>query len=139
MKATEGLLWRFWSSPDAEKTRFLVVGAWNTAVGYLAFVMVHLMFGEMLGPSLTLVLAYCLALPHSFVTQRVFAFQARGPWRSQLARFALANSIIFAANLVFLPVAVSASGADPLVMQAVFVAVSTVLSFLAHKFFSFSR
>ena len=130
-------LQRLWRS---EKHRFLVVGAWNTVFGYLAFVATHLLFGQAWHPTLTVVVAYCVALPQSFLTQRLLVFQgADGDWRRQFLRFLASNSAIFAANLILLPLFVAVTHTSPLFGQAVFIVGSTIASYLAHKHYSFAR
>lgn len=125
-----------WAS---EKYRFLAVGAWNTVVGYLIFVAVHLLIGRELHPTATVVIAYCIALPQSFLTQRLLVFRsARGDWRGQFARFLASNSAIFVANLILLPLLVALTHIDPLIGQALFVVVSTIASYLVHKHYSFA-
>ncbi len=121
-----------------ERIRFVAIGAWNTLAGYLIFVVIHLLAGDGLGPALTLLVSYCFALPQSFVTQRLLVFRTRGPWTRQFCRFTAANSIIFFANLMLLPLAVSATKVDAAIVQAALVAFFTVASYLAHKHFSFA-
>lgn len=123
----------------SEKLRFLLVGAWNTVFGYVAFAVIHLLFGEAIGTFFTLVASYAISLPHAFVTQRFFVFSASGPFVPQFLRFTLANSSIFVSNIVLVPIVVAGAHADPLIVQAVFIALSTVASYLAHKHFSFAR
>ena len=121
-----------------ERIRFLAIGAWNTLAGYLIFVVIHLLAGAWLGPALTLVVSYCFALPQSFLTQRLLVFRTRGRWIRQFFRFTAANSIIFFANLMLLPLAVSVTQLDAAIVQAALVAFFTVASYLAHKHFSFA-
>lgn len=121
-----------------ERLRFMAVGAWNTLIGYLLFVAVHFLAGERIGPNWTLVLSYCLALPHSFVTQRLLVFGNSGPWRRQLPKFAAANSVIFVSNLVLLSLASTYLTTNVALVQGVLVALLTVASYLAHKYFSFA-
>jgi putative flippase GtrA len=123
----------------AEKFQFLAIGAWNTIAGYLAFLMVNAWAGLYCPPVVVLILSYCISLPHAFITQRLWVFQKPGPWRWQFARFASANSFVFFVNLVFLPGAIAITGANPLLVQAVFVALSTFSSYFIHKHFSFAR
>lgn len=135
-RTTMKSLHRIWQS---EKHRFLAVGAWNTAFGYLAFVVTHLIFGHAWHPTLTVVAAYCLALPQSFLTQRVLVFRdAQGDWRRQFLRFLAGNSAIFAANLILLPLFVAITHTSPLLGQALFVIGSTIASYLVHKHYSFA-
>lgn len=120
-----------------QRVRFVIVGGWNTIVGYLIFAGVHFLFGARIGPFYEVILAYALALPLSFLTQKLFVFQAVREWLAPFCRFVVANSLVFAANLLFLPLAVKLSGFGVLPTQACFVLVSTIVSYLAHKHFSF--
>lgn len=122
-----------------ERVRFLVVGGWNTVIGFLCFLLCHWLVAESMGPFGTLVLSYCIAIPHSYLTQRVLVFRSHGPWFGEFLRFLLANSAIFAANLILLPLIVAISKIDGRWVQAALVVVLTVMSYLAHRYFSFSR
>lgn len=122
-----------------EKLRFLAVGGWNTLVGYLVFCLFHLTLEPRLGVMVTLVASYCVALPHSFLTQRLMVFRSQRRWFPEFGRFVLSNSSIFIANLILLPLAKAATGANSALLQAVFLAVSTVASYIIHKHFTFHR
>jgi putative flippase GtrA len=127
---------RIWGS---EKQRFLAVGVWNTAFGYLAFVATHLLFGHLWHPTVTVIVAYCVALPQSFLTQRFLVFQkVQGDWRRQFLRFLASNSAIFVANLILLPLFLAFTHTSPLLGQALFILASTIASYLAHKHYSFA-
>jgi putative flippase GtrA len=121
-----------------ERIRFMAVGAWNTIVGYLFFILMHCLAGERIGPNWTLVLSYCLALPHSFITQRLLVFGNTGPWLRQFPKFITANSVIFVSNLILLSLASTYLMANIALVQGVLVAFLTVASYLAHKHFSFA-
>jgi len=122
-----------------EKIRFLLVGIWNTLIGYAVFVAVHAAASDWLSPIVTLITSYVIALPHSFITQRLFVFRSFGRWPSQFTRFLISNSLVFFSNIIFLPVAIAATAASPVVVQAVFVALSTMATYVLHKHFSFTR
>jgi putative flippase GtrA len=119
--------------------RFLVVGAANTVFGYGCFAVLHLLAGERLGTFATLLLAYAVSLPVAFLAHKHLVFRNGGHWRVQAARFALANGTIFAANLALVPATVALTQWPALPVQAVFVALSTLASYLAHSRFSFAR
>jgi len=121
-----------------QRVRFLIVGGWNTVIGYLIFVGVNAAIGSRLGNAWVVVLAYAVALPLSFLMQKLFVFAGAGNWLYQFGRFILANSTVFFGNLLFLPIFVSATGIGPLLSQAIFVTASTSVSYLAHKHFSFA-
>lgn len=122
-----------------EKLRFLAVGGWNTLVGYLIFVLLHLTIEARWGVPATLVASYCMALPHSFLTQRLAVFHSRGRWLPEFGRFVLSNSVIFGANLLLLPIASAMTGFNTALLQAAFLVLSTIASYLAHRHFTFPR
>lgn len=121
-----------------QRIRFLIVGAWNTIASYLIFVGVHISIGPKLGNVVVVAVAYALALPLSFFMQKLFVFPGDGAWLKQFSRFVVANSAVFMANLLFLPLFVKITGLGVLFSQAVFVLASTVISYFAHKHFSFA-
>lgn len=124
---------------EKQEARFVLVGIANTIVGYLLFVFVVMAVGRHVGATQCLVVSYCIALPIAFLTQRVFVFRISGHIFSQFLRFCIANSSIFFANLIFLPVAIILTRGDPMIIQGIFVVASAILSFFAHKHFSFGH
>jgi putative flippase GtrA len=121
------------------RLRYLAVGAGNTVFGYLCFVAVHQLAGARLGTLATLVLAYAIALPVTFLAHRNLVFRHNGALAGQVVRFTLANTSIFAANLLVVPLLVDRLGWAPLRVQFGFVAAATVISYLVHKHWSFTR
>ena len=124
---------------QSEKVRFLIVGGWNTAVGYALFIGLHLLLGQRLPPEATITLAYCLALPHAYLTHRLLVFRPTAGSIAQFGRFCLSNTVIFLANLLLMPLSVRAFGLDPIWAQGGFLLASTVASFVFHKYYSFAH
>ena len=122
-----------------QQMRFLLAGAWNTAFGYLAFLLAYELLGGSYASVPALILGYAIALPQSYAVQRFAVFQSRSAWRAQFSRFALVNTSIFVANLVLLPIAIRLCDVDPRVAQAIFILLTTIISYLAHKHFSFKQ
>lgn len=135
-KVQQGRLLRVIKS---EKLRFLAIGGVNTVLGYGCFLLAYALMSPLAGSVAILVTAYAIALPVAFFNQRTFVFRSTGAWIPEFGRFLLANSTIFVINLVALPVCVKFFHGDPRVVQGVFVLVSTMASYFAHKYFSFSR
>ena len=121
------------------RLRYLAVGAGNTVLGYLCFVAVHQLAGARLGTLATLVLAYAVVLPVTVLAHRGLVFRHGGAFARQALRFTLANTSIFAANLLVVPLLVDRLGWEPLRVQFGFVAAATVISYLVHKHWSFTR
>lgn len=123
----------------SERVRFLVVGAWNTLVGYVIFVALHYAASSALTTAWVLIVSYLIAVPHSFFTQRILVFRAKCDWRPQMAKFFVANSIVFVSNLLTLPVFIRQTGVSAPLAQAVFLVLSTIAMYVLHKQFSFAN
>jgi putative flippase GtrA len=121
------------------RLRYLAVGAGNTVFAYLCFVAVHKLGGARLGTLATLVLAYAAALPGTFIAHRRLVFRHEGAVAGQALRFTVANTSIFVANLLVVPLLVDRLDWEPLRVQAGFVTASAVVSYMVHKHWSFTR
>lgn len=124
--------------PGDVRIRFLFAGGWNTLFGYACFVLVHSLAGQALGPFATLVAAYAMALPMAFLTHKHLVFRRQGDTWTQWRRFALSNACIFAANLALVPAVLALTAWPVLLVQAGFIVLSTLASYLAHSRYSFS-
>ncbi len=130
---------RFQTAERRQQLRFLLAGAWNTFFGYVAFLLAYHLLGDSHASIPALVLGYVFALPQSYAVQRFMVFRSGDAWRAQFTRFALATTVIFVANLALLPLAITWFDTDPRVAQAVFIVLSTIVSYSAHKHFSFKH
>lgn len=119
-----------------EQFRFLLVGGVNTVVGYALFVAFELLFGQYL---LSLYLSYAVAVPLAFFLHRRFTFRVSGTVVADFTRFVGVYLVSLAVNTVVLPALVELLHLPPLVAQAVSVVVTTVISYVGHKWFSFRR
>lgn len=110
--------------------RFLVVGAINTAFGYAVFA-TSIATGA--SPLTALVLTYAIGVPFNYLTTGRFVFRRAG---AAFIRFVVAYVVIYAFNVVLYKV-VAATGANPLLVQALCVPVVAVFSFLLFRFHVF--
>jgi len=124
-----------------ERARFLVVGAFNTILGYLLFVGFELVIGDLVGYLVSLYASYAIAIVVAFFLHRHFTYRVTGSGRPLLdfARFASVYVVALAINTLVLPLLVEVAGWPVLLAQAIVVVFTTVLSYLGHKFFSFRR
>jgi putative flippase GtrA len=107
--------------------RFLAVGLVNTLFGYGVFA--GLVLAGM-GPMPALVLTYVVGIAFNFFTTRRFVFQRAS--RSSLLRFIAAYGVIYVFNVALYRL-VEATGAGPLLAQALCLPVVAVFSFLLFK------
>lgn len=122
-----------------ERIRFLVVGAVNTLVGYGLFVLFELSLGHVIGYLGSLYASYAVATTSAFVLHRRFTFRVRGTLGLDYLRFQIVYLVALAVNTVALPVLVEIVGLQPIVAQASIAMMTTILSYVGHKFFSFRR
>lgn len=129
-----------------QRMAFLVVGGLNTVVGFAIFVacsesvghVVDNRFGKFAGALVTLGTSHVLGVLFAFVMHRRFVFRVRGRVLRDLMRFWSVYLMAAAINLVALPLLV-AVGLPRIPAQAIIVAVTTLLSYFGHRYFSFRR
>ncbi len=122
-----------------ERVRFVVVGGVNTVVGYGLFVVFQLLLGRYIGYLGSLYASYALATVLAFVLHRRFTFRAHGSGNGfvEFLRFESVYVVSLVSNTVLLAVLVEWARWSPYIAQAAIVVVTTVLSYIGHKWFSF--
>ncbi len=122
-----------------ERARFLAVGAFNTAFAYGLF----LLFEWALDARylLSLVLSYVVATLVAFVLHRRLTFGVTGRERmlADFLRFESVYVVMLVVNALLLGLLVGLLGWPSWIAQALSLVVTTVMSYLGHKFFSFRR
>lgn len=120
----------------AEKLRFLGVGIWNTVFNMALFNVLLLVFGHA-RYMVWFWVAWVLSVGQSTVTMKYVAFRSKGKLLPQIAR----------AFMIYLPAqgiatalmwfAVEVAHLPPQIGQLLTISVTTVLSYLGHKYFTF--
>ena len=119
--------------------RFLIVGAFNTAFGFLLFALMLHLAGDRVHYLVVLVVAMIIAVLVAFAAYRTFVFRVRGNVLRDLGRFSLVYAGVLAANVIALPLLVEVAGLPILIAQAIVVVGTVVVNFLLHRSFSFRR
>ena len=126
-----------------KRVAFLVVGAINTVVGFLIFAGFLVVIGQRWGKPwsylATLVCAHIIGVLFAFVLYRYVVFRVRGHMLSDLWRFETVYLSALAVNFVLLPVLVELAHLPVLLAQALIVLVTSLMSWLGHKNYSFRR
>jgi len=135
-----------------EKLRYLVVGVWNTALGYVAFLLALKYFGPPLqslsgaGVAGWIAHYYYLVLQwgvwvfmvvNSTITMKYFAFQSKGRLLHQIGRAYLVYLPAQGISSVILWLTVKVFGLSPSIGQLITIAIATIFSYLGHKYFTF--
>ena len=139
---------------DDERIRYLVVGVWNTAFGYVLFVSLlwllspplrslassPLPFVALVGRNYYLVISWIgwvAAVPQSTLTMKYFVFRSRGNALTQIGRayFVYLPAQILGSVVLWLTVQILLL--SPPVGALVTIVVTTVISYIGHKYFTF--
>ncbi|MCU1543720.1 MAG: GtrA-like protein [Microbacteriaceae bacterium] len=118
-----------------EEIRFLLVGVINTVVGYGLFALFLLVFGYLV----SLYLSYAVAVSLAFLLHRRFTFRVKGNVLVDFVRFVGVYVVSLAVNSVVLPLLVEIAGLHPLIAQGIALVITTLISYVGHKWFSFRR
>ena len=122
-----------------QRVAFVLVGAVNTLLGLVWFVLFYVSVGRFTGYLVTLLLAHVAAVLCAFLLHRRFVFKVRGHFWLDLARFEVVNLSALGVNAALLPVAVELLALPVLTAQLLVTGVTVVISFFAHRGFSFHR
>ena len=126
---------------EDERVRFLIFGGINTVIGYGLFALFELFLGKYIGYLGSLYVSYALATILAFYLHRRFTFRAStsGKVVVDFLRFQSVYLVSLLVNTAALPLLVEWFGLKPLVAQAVIVVITTAISYVGHKWFSFRR
>jgi len=124
---------------NRKEVRYVLVGGWNTLFGWAVFVALQLTVGATIGYMAVLVIAQVVSIINAYLCYRWLVFRVQGSWWLDFFRFSTVYWIVFALNIVALPLMVSVLGMNVIVSQTVFVVVTVIASYSAHNRFSFRR
>lgn len=122
-----------------EKLRFVVVGGFNTVLGFGAFALIQFLIGAWVGEVLVLVLAHISVSSIAFILHRRITFRVDGNVVIDFLRFQSVYIIPIGINLVILPLLVRLAGMNVYLAQGIITVVTVVVSYFGHKYFSFRR
>jgi putative flippase GtrA len=129
------------------KIKFVVVGVWNTAFGYLVFVGLDHVFSYIfskryLAYMSAAVLANILAITNAYIFHKYITFQSQVRGKGIFLEFArFASTYLFSAilGLILLPFLVEVLGLAPKISGAMLIPLTIVVSYLGHSRYSFKH
>ena len=122
-----------------EQILYLVFGGWNTVFGYGIWALLQFTLGDRLPYLVIVVLSWPIAVLNAYVVYRTFVFRSHGRILAELPRFSLVYFLTLIANLALLPIALRVLPFSIYGVQATFLVVVVVASYLGHRYFSFGR
>ncbi len=119
-----------------KRIRFLFVGGLNTVIGYGFYALfVYLGFHYIAAQALS----YVLGTINSYLWNKYFTFQSSGGGLSEILRFVSVYIVSFLCSSTTLFIFVSLLGLNKYVAGLVNIAVSTLISWFGHNYFSFKK
>lgn len=118
-----------------QKIRFLLVGGFNTVFAYGVFALLYEIVKLDYNPAL--ITQYFITVNVSFFTMRYYVFQSHGNIKAEYIKSWTVYIGMYFFNAFALNFFVIVLGLYPLVGQAAYLVISTVLTFLLHKYYSF--
>lgn len=122
-----------------EKLMYLIVGSWNTLVGYGVFALLYSLLHDDLGSPIILAIVYAITSVSAFLAMRYLVFEPVAHPVIEYLRYLIVYLPIVVVNMVVLPLALKFSSLNAYVIQAVFVVVVVVAGYLGNKYFAFRK
>lgn len=117
--------------------RFLVVGAYNTAFGYVVFLAVYYGIGDHIHYLIVLLVSYLISVTNAYLLQRRFVFSSQGRRLAEFVRFNVVNLGGMGVNAALLWLAVNHLTPNVAVAQAVALVFTTLFVYAGHSLYSF--
>lgn len=118
-----------------QKIRFLLVGGFNTVLAYSVFVGLYQLAG--LNYNLALITQYFITVNVSFFTMRYYVFQSNGVLKTEYFKAWMVYIGMYFFNAFALNFFVLVLSLGPVIGQAMYLVISTIVTYILHKYFSF--
>ncbi len=122
---------------NEEKIKFVIVGFWNTIIGYVTFIVLYYLLQERLNYLVILIFSNIISITNSYLCYKFFVFKTKGNYCSEYIRFYFVYGLSFLANMLLMPLFVEIVGMKPIPAQGIILFFSVVFSYLGHKHYSF--
>lgn len=137
--------WMEFKSKHATKSRFLIVGVWNTIFGYLVFIGFDSLFTSLFSKRYVAymsaaVLSNIIAIINAYIFHKYVTFKSRIKGIAiifEFLRFSTTYLITFCLSLLLLPLFVEIMNVTPKIAGALVILTCTVVSYVGHTKFSF--
>ncbi len=117
--------------------RYLIVGGWNTAFGMLSYAVLYHLLGGRVHYLVLLIPSNILAVTNAFLCYRIFVFSSKGNILLEYFRCYLVYGGMMLVGAAMMYVFVDWLKLSPTLANCVCIAATTVVSFFAHRNFSF--
>lgn len=126
-----------WS--ESQPLRFLIVGAWNFVFGYFAFAGLYWAMNGRWPDWLISTIAAILGITMSYLTHRFITYRSHGCWWREYLRFYVVYGGQSILNVFLIWILVTQLELNAYIVQLSISVALTVVSYWAHKYYSFKR
>ena len=122
-----------------QKVRYLITGAYNTAFGYLIFVLVFYYFSSTVNHYLLLGISHLIGTVHNFFSYGTFVFKLKSKpskFRSYL-KFNLVYIFTFILNVILFSLLTKTMNWNLYLSQALIVFLLAIIGYILNKYYSF--
>ena len=127
------------------KSRFVMVGIWNTVFGYLVFILLDMLFENVFHKRYVaymsaMILGQIIATVNAFIFHKYITFKSEVKGKGiigEFFRFCLTYVVTFILSLFLLPFFVEIISFNPRTSGAIVILICTVISYVGHSRFSF--
>lgn len=119
--------------------RYLLVGGWNTVFGMAVYAVLYQCWGDRAHYLLLLVPSNILAITNAYVCYKLIVFKTRGNLLSEYFRCYLVYGGAMFLGAILMSVLVEGLGISPIVANCACITLTTVVSYFAHRDFSFAK
>lgn len=118
--------------------KFVLVGACNTLISFILFVLFIKILGEE-KYQLSLLASWCFSSVISFSMQKLVVFQTKGNWLKEYVKCLITWSVGYGINAVSLEIIVHYARLHVIIGQIIAIFLTTTSTFLLFKYFAFRR
>lgn len=123
-----------------KELRFLIVGGVNTLFGFSIYPLIYIVTRSIeLSYIWVLVPSQMLSISFSFITYKYLVYRTKGNHFREYTRFSMFHVVMFALNLVFLPIMVKEFIINPMIAQTLFSCFAVITSYFWYKSFAFKN
>lgn len=124
---------------DQKIVSFLLVGGFNTLVGFCLFPTVYWYFAPYRKHYLIMLIScHIITVVNAYLTNKYFVFRTQGDYAQEVMKFGLYHGAYFLAMITFLPMLVERSKISPVIIQFLVTVFVVCLNFFWYEKVVFS-
>jgi len=122
-----------------QKVKYLIIGTYNTLVGYLFFVLIFYYFSSTVNHYLLLGACHLIGTIHNFFSYRTFVFKIKSNSLLNYLKFNLVYLFTFSLNIIMFTLLTKVMNWNLYLAQALIVLIIASVGYFLNKYYSFSN